>query len=204
VNAFLRTLHEQRWDDHRYYHHSRINQSLHLVSALCFLVAYGLLFVDPALSGLVGWCLAMVTRQVGHYVFEPRGYDHVNQVTDEYKEKVKVGYNMQRKSILLAVWVLVPGILWFQPALGGLIDPAQNPYEWLHDVGMAWLALGLAGMMFRVAQLWLRDGWMPAVAWATKIITDPVHDVILYHKAPLALLRGERLDPMEHIVHRKD
>jgi hypothetical protein len=39
----------QRWDDHRYYHQSRINQSLHLVSAISFLVAYVLLFVDPAL-----------------------------------------------------------------------------------------------------------------------------------------------------------
>jgi len=30
----------QRWDDHRYYHHSRINQSLHLISAISFVVAY--------------------------------------------------------------------------------------------------------------------------------------------------------------------
>jgi len=36
---FLETLREQRWDDHRYYHHSRINQSLHLVSALAFVCA---------------------------------------------------------------------------------------------------------------------------------------------------------------------
>jgi hypothetical protein len=36
MNTFLKTLHEQRWDDHRYYHQSRINQALHLVSALSF------------------------------------------------------------------------------------------------------------------------------------------------------------------------
>jgi hypothetical protein len=40
LNAFAQTLKTQRWDDHRYYHHSRINQSLHLVSALSFLCAY--------------------------------------------------------------------------------------------------------------------------------------------------------------------
>jgi hypothetical protein len=31
--------------------------------------------------------------------------------------------------------------------------------------------------------------------WATKILTDPFHDIKLYHKAPLALLRGELIDP---------
>ena len=36
--TFFEELKEQRWDDHRYYHHSRINQSLHLVSAISFLV----------------------------------------------------------------------------------------------------------------------------------------------------------------------
>jgi hypothetical protein len=40
MQSFLEALKTQRWDDHRYYHHSRINQSLHLVSALSFLAAY--------------------------------------------------------------------------------------------------------------------------------------------------------------------
>jgi hypothetical protein len=39
MNEFLQVLRTQRWDDHRYYHHSRINQSLHLVSAISFLFA---------------------------------------------------------------------------------------------------------------------------------------------------------------------
>jgi hypothetical protein len=29
----------------------------------------------------------------------------------------------------------------------------------------------------------------------TKILTDPFHDIMLYHKAPLALLRGEMIEP---------
>ena len=33
MHDFLQTLKTQRWDDHRYYHQSRINQSLHFVSA---------------------------------------------------------------------------------------------------------------------------------------------------------------------------
>ena len=34
-----------RWDDDRCYHQCRINQSLHLISAISFLVAYALLFI---------------------------------------------------------------------------------------------------------------------------------------------------------------
>lgn len=32
MTAFMQALRTQRWDDHRYYHHSRINQSLPVVS----------------------------------------------------------------------------------------------------------------------------------------------------------------------------
>ena len=79
------TLRTQRFDDYRYYHQSRINQTLHLISAVIFLGCYALLFKDPALAGLVGW-LAMLTRQTGHFFFEPNGYDAVNNATNEYKE----------------------------------------------------------------------------------------------------------------------
>ena len=68
--GFLETLRTQRWDDHRYYHHSRINQSLHFVSALSFLFSYVMLFKDPAVSALAGWLVAMTTRQTGHFFFE--------------------------------------------------------------------------------------------------------------------------------------
>ena len=112
MNSFLQTLRVQRWDDHRYYHHSLINQSLHLVSAITFVIAYGLLFVDPAMAAILAWCVSMTTRQAGHFFFEPRGYDDVNQVTDEYKEEVKAGYNIRRKIVLMAIWVAIPAALW--------------------------------------------------------------------------------------------
>lgn len=195
MKQFLQTLREQRWDDHRYYHQSRINQSLHFVSAISFLVAYVLLFIDPAWAAIVGWCVAMTTRQAGHFFFEPRGYDLVNNVSDAYKEEVKVGYNIRRKIVLLAVWAGVPALLW-------LAQPPQGLAVLVHDTGIAWLALGAAGLLFRVAQLWHRDGAVPALAWMTKILTDPVHDIVLYHKAPLALLRGELIDPMAHARQR--
>jgi hypothetical protein len=201
VKAYLQTLATQRWDDHRFYHQSRINQSLHFISAISFLVAYGLLFIDPALAAIVGWCVSMGTRQSGHFFFEPRGFDQVNQVTDEHKEAIKVGYNMQRKTILIAVWALIPVLLWLQPSLFGLIEPARTLRDTVHDVGIAWLALAVTGLSFRVLQLWVQQDLFTGLVWASKILTDPFHDIMLYWKSPLALLRGERLDPMVHVRH---
>jgi hypothetical protein len=202
MKHFLQVLETQRWDDHRYYHHSRINQSLHLVSAISFVVAYGLLLIDPAAAAILAWCVSMTTRQAGHFFFEPRGYDHINQATDEYKEAIKIGYNIRRKIVLLSVWALIPLVLWFMPALGGWIEPATDVKGFVHDVGIAWLALGVAGLLFRVGQLWLQQSLMTGLAWLTKILTDPFHDIWLYHKAPLYLLRGELIDPMPHVRHR--
>jgi hypothetical protein len=199
MKQFLEVLQTQRWDDHRYYHHSRINQSLHLVSAISFVIAYGLLFADPAMAAILAWCVSMTTRQAGHFFFEPRGYDHVNQATDEYKEAIKIGYNIRRKIVLMGAWVLIPAVLWFLPSLGGLIEPAVDFNGFVHDVGIAWLALGVAGLLFRVLQLWVQQDLMTGLAWLSKILTDPFHDIALYHKAPLHLLRGELIDPMAHV-----
>ena len=114
---FLAELRTQRWDDHRYYHHSRINQSLHLLSAVSFLAAYVMMFKDPVAAALIGWLVAMVSRQSGHFFFEPKGYDEVNQATHEHKEEIKVGYNLRRKVILHAVWALVPAAPVVEPDL---------------------------------------------------------------------------------------
>jgi hypothetical protein len=71
--------------------------------------------------------------------------------------------------------------------------------EFVDDVGLSWLAQGVAGLLFRVLQLWVQKDLMTGLVWALKIVTDPFHDIMLYYKAPLALLRGEMIDPMEHV-----
>ena len=38
----------------------------------------------------------------------------------------------------------------------------------------------------------------------TKIVTDPFHDIKLYYKAPLYLMRGELIDPMRHVEHGEE
>ena len=194
MKDFLQQLRTQRWDDHRYYHHSLINQSLHLLSAVSFLISYGLLFVDPAMAALLAWTVSMLSRQAGHFFFEPRGYDHINDCTDAHKEAIKVGYNIHRKIVLMAAWAACPALLWFSPSLGGLIESATDARGWLHDTGLAWLALGVSGLIVRVLQLWVQQSLMTGLVWATKIITDPFHDIWLYHKAPLQLMQGKTLD----------
>jgi hypothetical protein len=193
-----------RWDDHRYYHQCRINQTLHLVSAISFLFAYAWLFVDPATSALIGWCVGMVTRQSGHIFFEPRGYDHVNGASDEHKESIKAGYNMRRKAVLIGVWLSLPLLLWASPSLFGLITPAAGAVGFVHELGLLWLALGVGGLLFRTVHLFFLRGPAWGLAWALKILTDPFHNVAIYWRSPLALLRGERLDPIapEHAPHR--
>ena len=172
---FLKQLQIQRWDDHRYYHHSRINQSLHLVSAISFVCAYAWLFKDPATAALIAWLISMTSRQAGHFFFEPKGYDAVNQATHEHKEDIKVGYNLRRKVVLM--------------------EPHTNSQGFIHNTGLMWLAIGVGGLLFRTIHLFFIKDVMSGLVWMSKILTDPFHDIKLYYKAPFALLRGEFIEP---------
>lgn len=194
MSTFFEALRTQRFDDHRYYHHSRINQTLHLISAISFVVAYGFLLVDPVISALIAWLISMTTRQSGHFFFEPLGYDEINQATHEYKEEIKVGYNLNRKIVLLSIWAILPMALYVQPGLFGMIEPWDNLNEWVRQVGASWLLLGVAGLLFRTVHLFILKDVQTGLVWMTKILTDPFHDIILYHKAPLYLLKGELMD----------
>lgn len=194
MREFFKKVQLLQWDDHRYYHQCRINQTLHLISAISFLVAYVLLFIDPAMAGIVGWLVGMVTRQTGHTLFEPCGHDHIHDVSYGYKEAIKMGYNMRRKVILFSVWLALPALLYLSPSLFGLIQPASGFPAYLHDVGLLWLSLGIGGVIFRTSHLFGLRGPVWALAWACKILLDPLHNVSAYWQSPLALLRGERYD----------
>ena len=194
MKDFLEALRIQRWDDHRYYHHCRINQSLHLLSAICFLIAYGLLFIEPAWAALLAWLVSMTARQSGHFFFEPLGYDHVNQASNDFKEEIKVGYNLRRKVVLLSLWVMLPLVIYYFPGLFEVVPKHENLTEFLYAVGYAWLFLGVGGLLFRTIHLCFLKDVQTGLVWMTKILTDPFHDVYLYHKAPFQLLRGQRFD----------
>jgi len=189
MTGFREHLKEQRWDDHRYYHHSLINQSLHFVSAATFLVAYAILWKDPALAALLAWGIAMTTRQSGHFFFEPKGYDEVNDCSHEHKEEIKVGYNLARKVVLMGLWAASPVILLLQPTLFGIFTPHTSPAEYFNHLGLLWLALGVGGIVFRVLQLFIIRDVETGLVWATKILTDPFSDFMLYHRSPAKLVR---------------
>jgi hypothetical protein len=192
--SFREELAIQRWDDHRFYHHSLVNQSLHFLSACTFLLCYALLFVDAAVASLIAWTVAMWSRQSGHFFFEPKSYDTVNDVTHEYKEKVKVGYNLFRKWVLMGIWAGLPLALVIDPTFLGLFAPAETWWQVARQIGWLWLGLGVGGLAFRVIQLCFTRGVQTGFVWGAKIVTDPINDFKLYRKAPGRLMRGEKYD----------
>lgn len=196
---FLEELKVQRWDDHRYYHQSRINQSLHLLSAMSFLGAYALLFINPVLAAFLGWIVAMCIRQVGHFFFEPKDYDEVNETTHAHKESIKVGYNLRRKVVLLSIWALSPLALYYYPTMFGFFEPYVGLAGFMHNLGIMWLGLGFGALLFRTVHLFFIQDVQAGLVWFTKILTDPIHDIKMYHKSPFYLLKGQLLDPMHHV-----
>jgi hypothetical protein len=201
MHDFLDELRTQRWDDHRYYHHSRINQALHLLSAISFTMAYVLVFTNPVAAVLLAWLVGMTSRQAGHFFFEPKHYDTINQATHDHKEDIKLGYNLQRKVVLMSVWVLSPLVLLYDPALFGMFEPHTSVYTFIHNTALLWLGIGIGGLIFRTIQLFFIKDVKTGLVWMTKIITDPFHDIMLYYKSPMYLWRGELIDPM-HAQHK--
>jgi hypothetical protein len=155
--------------------------------------------VNPGIAALVGWFVAMWSRQIGHFFFEPKDFDEVNQLTHERKEEIKVGYNLRRKIVLLTLWALSPLILLVEPAPFGLLDAHLGLGGFVDNVALMWLVLGVGGLLFRTVQLFFIRSVQTGLVWCTKILTDPFHDLQLYHKSPLHLLRGELVDPMQHV-----
>ena len=157
--GFLEALRTQRWDDHRYYHHSRINQSLHLVSAISFLCAYVLRLHGSGRGGA-----DRLAGRDDHPADRPlllraaRTTTTVNQATHEYKEEIKVGYNLQRKVVLMAIWALSPLPLYFDPTLFGLFEPHADASDFMRHVALIWLVVGLGGLLFRTVQLFFLQG----------------------------------------------
>ena len=198
--SFMEELRRQRWDDHRYYHHSRINQSLHFLSSISFLFSYAILLVSPHIAAIVGWIIAMWSRQIGHFFFEPKDYDVVNQATHEHKEEIKVGYNLRRKVVLMGLWAVSPIVLWFYPSMFGLFKQPHTSFaSYTENLAVVWLILAVGGLLFRTIHLFFIRDVRTGLVWCTKILTDPFNDFRMYRKAPIYLLKGELIDPMHHV-----
>jgi hypothetical protein len=145
---------------------------------------------------MIAWLFAMPSRQIGHFFFEPRDYDVANNATHEYKEAVKVGYNLQRKVVLMSCWLLSPLVLLKSPTLFGSLPAPAGWFDAWTNVSRIWLAIGLGAIVFRTVHLCFLRDVQTGIVWATKIVTDPFHDVMLYYRAPLHVLSGDLLDPI--------
>ncbi len=151
--------------------------------------------------------LAYVVREQGQtdiWAVSVGNRTPIRLATHEYKEDVKVGYNLQRKVVLMGIWAALPALLLLQPTLFGLMTPHDGWLSFARNLGMIWLVLGVAGVIFRMMQLFLQKDLQAGFVWATKILTDPFHDIKLYYKAPVRLLKGELIDPeiaSEHAAH---
>ena len=85
------------------------------------------------------------------------------------------------------------------PTYFGIFTAAADKSELFDQIGLIWLAVGVGGLIFRTVHLFFIRDVMTGLAWMTKIITDPYHDIKMYHMAPVHLLRGELIDPMHHV-----
>jgi hypothetical protein len=125
----------------------------------------------------------------------------VNQATHEYKEEIKVGYNLRRKIVLMAIWAASPIVVLLDPTVFGMLPPVEGDPDYLRRIGLVWLAIGAIGLAFRMLHLFVIKDVRTGVVWVTKILTDPFHDAKLYYKAPFYLMRGQLLDPMHKAGH---
>jgi len=114
-----------------------------------------------------------------------------------------VGYNLNRKVILISIWLLSPFLLLVSPTLFGLMTPADTIKQTMDQIGMIWLFIAVAGLLFRTMHLFFIRDIKTGLVWMTKILTDPLHDLKMYYKAPFYLMRGQLIDPMDHVVHEK-
>ncbi len=121
----------------------------------------------------------------------------MNRATHEYKESVKVGYNLHRKIILLAVWILSPAILLINASMFGFFEMPLNAKGYLTNMAYIWLLVGIGAIIFRTTHLFFLMGVQSGLVWAFKILTDPIHDVYIYYKSPYYLLKGDMYDEMD-------
>ena len=151
------------------------------------------------------WLVAMTSRQIGHFFFEPRDYDVVNQATHEHKEEIKVGYNLQRKVVLMSIWALSPLPLYFDPTLFGIFEPHAGATEFIRHVAQIWLAVGLGGLLFRTVQLFFIKDVQTGLVWVDENPDRPVprHQVVPQGAALPAARRIDRPGSSRRRVARR-
>jgi len=90
----------------------------------------------------------------------------------------------------------VPLVLYFAPTMFGIFStPWTTLGGYLEHLSRLWIVLAGGALLFRTIHLFFLRNIQTGLVWFTKILTDPFHDIFLYHKAPLYLMRGELIEP---------
>ena len=110
---------------------------------------------------------------------------------------------MRRKVVLLLIWATTPMIIHYDRSLLGLLEIREGWYGFIHNLSILWLLLGAIAVMFRTIHLFFIMSIQSGLVWAIKILTDPFHDIKLYHKSPIQVLKGELIDPMARVSWNK-
>jgi len=163
MSTIFKELGKVRNDDHTYYHNDVINRKLHFFSGLTFILCYSLILDHFTLSVYLAWLVAMPLRQIGHFVFEP---------SNPETEETKAGYNLQRKVILHTI-IYIPPIMMY--IINGMYSSSC--------LAVIWFYISIIALLFRGVYLMITINYQHGIAWMIKIITDPFHDVYLYHSA---------------------
>ncbi|MFZ4715616.1 MAG: hypothetical protein ACOYL6_17975 [Bacteriovoracaceae bacterium] len=183
--------------DHDYYHHSLLNQSLHFLSGILNLVAICLIVMGSLDKGVALFMFSWLMRQLGHFFLESKDFDYKLNKTFQQKEDEKVGANLERKRMMIAGLILATLGFVFNPDL--LIKLANSLG---HSTQDAFAALMFFCLIVFVAMWVLRTLWLivfhsplRGISWFLKIMYDPINDIYLYGKSPLKLmqsLKGEK------------
>ena len=82
----------------------------------------------------------------------------------------------------------MPIVLYFSPTMFGVFSaPWTTVGGYLEHLSRLWIGLAGGALLFRTCHLFFIPGRgvQTGLVWFTKILTDPFHDILLYHKAPI-------------------
>src|SRR5262249_34667806 len=94
------------------------------------------------------------------------------------------------------IWIAAPIALYVEPTLFGLLAAPTEGASFFSNLALVWWVLGVSAVLFRTVQLFFLKGGQSGMVWCTQILTDPFHDIKVYHKAPYYLLKGDMYDNM--------
>lgn len=175
LQEFCAEIMQRKHDDHLASHSNLINQLFHLLSSTAFVICYFWAYFDLTRAMCVG-LISLAIRQGGHAILEPPCHD---------KEQALLGFNTRDKSLLVAGYLLVPGLFPWITGFSGV----KNSHWMVTAVAHLWFLLTLAVVVGHVLFLAWKFSFRSAMIWLVKLVTDPFTDIAAYYKSMPTVLQ---------------